>query len=61
MTVDNICPESLTIGHESHQLCGNTSEVVEVAGDHIYIQKKRKREEWSSKETDGCPLTLSFG
>jgi hypothetical protein len=39
---------------------GITSEVVKITGDCIYVQremKERKREEWGSKETDGCPLT----
>jgi hypothetical protein len=37
-----------------------TLEVVEIAGGCTYIQgeiEASRREEWSSKRTDGCPLT----
>jgi hypothetical protein len=35
--------------------------MVEMAGDHTYVQreiKKRKEDEWSSKGMNGCPLTV---
>jgi hypothetical protein len=40
---------------------GIISEVVRIAREHTYVQgeiKDRSGVEWSSKGTDGCPLTV---
>jgi hypothetical protein len=46
-----------------HQLLGIMSEVVKIVVECTYEQgemKKSKGEEWSSKGTDRCPLTVPY-